>query len=89
MANTLEISRRAVHSSVAFILGRSGHLFPDANTELSERLSGRDAGPKLALLASIEPDNEAGAASARPGSVADAVTDPQKQGSDQQNRWLA
>jgi hypothetical protein len=77
--NTLEISRRAGHSSVAFTLDRYGHLFPHADTELSERLSGLYTAPKLALLPSIEPDTAAAAASARPVSIEEAATAPQKE----------
>jgi integrase len=68
--NTLEISRRAGHSSVAFTLDRYGHLFPEADTELSERLSGLYRAPGLTVLPSIEPEKTSAAASSRPeGSV--------------------
>ena len=52
----LEISRRAGHSSEAFTLDRYGHLFPDADTELSGRLSGLYVAPRLAVVPSIEPE---------------------------------
>ncbi len=38
-ANTLEITRRAGHSSSAFVLDRYGHLLDNARRETTERLS--------------------------------------------------
>jgi len=63
--NVLEVSRRAGHSSVAFTLDRYGHLFPDADTELSGRLSVLYRGPQPVPIA---PDavESAVAASSRP-----------------------
>jgi hypothetical protein len=37
-ANPLEVSRLAGHTSVAFTLDRYGHLFPEADDALGERL---------------------------------------------------
>lgn len=37
-ANVLEVSRRAGHSSTSFTLDRYGHLFPEADDALSDRL---------------------------------------------------
>ncbi|MFT5204047.1 MAG: integrase [Candidatus Aldehydirespiratoraceae bacterium] len=37
-ANTLEIARRAGHTSTSFTLDRYGHLFPEADSQLVERL---------------------------------------------------
>jgi hypothetical protein len=37
-ANPLEVSRRAGHMSVAFTLDRYGHLFPEANSGVADRL---------------------------------------------------
>lgn len=65
--NLLAISRRAGHSSVAFTLDRYGHLFPDADRELSGRLSGLYKAPKLAIVPPIEGDEKGAAASPRPG----------------------
>ena len=65
--NLLAISRRAGHSNVAFTLDRYGHLFPDADSELSGRLSGLYKAPKLAIVPSINGDENSAAASPRPG----------------------
>jgi integrase len=45
-ANLLEVSRRAGHSSSTFTLDKYGHLFPEADSELSGRLSGLYVVPK-------------------------------------------
>jgi len=37
-ANPLEVSRRAGHTSTSFTQDRYGHLFPEADSELAERL---------------------------------------------------
>jgi hypothetical protein len=37
-ANVLEVARRAGHSSTSFTLDRYGHLFPEADVGLAERL---------------------------------------------------
>ncbi len=37
-ANVLEVSRRAGHSSTSFTLDRYGHLFPEADTTVADRL---------------------------------------------------
>ena len=37
-ASPLEVSRRAGHSSVAFTLDRYGHLFPEADTTVADKL---------------------------------------------------
>ena len=63
-ANPLEVSRRAGHSSTSFTLDRYGHLFPEADQSVADRLElliadGRktdevpivdDAKPTLTLL---------------------------------------
>jgi integrase len=37
-ANPKEVSARAGHSSVSFTLDRYGHLYPEADTALRDRL---------------------------------------------------
>jgi integrase len=37
-ASPLEVSRRAGHSSVSFTLDRYGHLFPDADANVADKL---------------------------------------------------
>ena len=37
-ASPLEVSRRAGHTSTSFTLDRYGHLFPEADVEVAERL---------------------------------------------------
>ena len=61
-ANLLEVSRRAGHSSSTFTFDKDGRLFPEADSELSGRLSGLYVVPKLA-------ENDAPAAPPRPEKV--------------------
>jgi hypothetical protein len=37
-ASPLEVSRRAAHTSVSFTLDRYGHLFPEADIAVADRL---------------------------------------------------
>jgi integrase len=46
-ANPLEVSRRAGHTSTSFTLDRYGHLFPEADTALADRLEGLLTGSRL------------------------------------------
>lgn len=58
-ANLLEISRRAGHSSTSFTLDRYGHLMPDADAGLSDRLAGLYQAPAPAPNADVVPIAEA------------------------------
>jgi integrase len=43
-ANPLEVSRRAGHTSTSFTQDRYGHLYPEADSQLAERLEGLVSG---------------------------------------------
>ena len=65
----LEVSRRAGHSSVGFTLDKYGHLFPEADAELSGRLSGLYMVPKKADKDDSDEETQSPAASPRPDEV--------------------
>jgi integrase len=78
--NMLEFYRRAGHSSVSFTLDRYGHLFPDAEAGLSQRLSGLyQAPPQLSVVAPIEEEEIVPAASPRPEGADVIMIDNAKQ----------
>lgn len=52
-ANVLEVSRRPGHTSTSFTLDRYGHLFPEADDALSDRLEVLYAAPDRAPLAPV------------------------------------
>jgi integrase len=52
-ANVLEVSRRAGHTSTSFTLDRYGHLFPEADDALSDRLGALYTAPEQAPLAPV------------------------------------
>ena len=54
-ANVLEVARRAGHSSTSFTLDRYGHLFPEADTNLADRLDHLYRPPSSAPSATILP----------------------------------
>ena len=53
-ANSKEVAARAGHASVSFTLDRYGHLYPEADTALRDRLdalyvAGEQAGPGMVI----------------------------------------
>lgn len=54
-ANVLEVARRAGHSSTSFTLDRYGHLFPEADLGLAERLELLYQPPSNAPVAALRP----------------------------------
>jgi len=53
-AGPKEVAARAGHTSVSFTLDRYGHLYPEADTALRDRLdalyvAGRQAGPDMVI----------------------------------------
>ena len=53
-ANPKEVAARAGHTSVSFTLDRYGHLYPEADTALRDRLdslyvAGEQAGPGMVI----------------------------------------
>jgi len=54
-ANVLEVSRRAGHTSTSFTLDRYGHLMPEADDALSDRLAGLFASPDAVKAAEVLP----------------------------------
>ena len=54
-ANAKEVATRAGHSSVSFTFDRYGHLYPDADQVLSDRLGAMFSVPEKAAEAEILP----------------------------------
>jgi len=52
-ANPLEVARRAGHTSVSFTLDRYGHLFPEADRTLAQRLEAVYVAPAAAPTAPV------------------------------------
>jgi integrase len=68
-ANVLEVCRRAGHTSASFTLDRYGHLFPEADTAVADRLD--------ALIAAVA-ENAVSTVTKAPRSKSQAQTRPKK-----------